>query len=134
MKKRLFGILTALCLCLTLLSTAVLAEDDGLVKPGEAAELSTDTTVAYLIVKDSAQVQSLHYTLASAVTEAMKRANKGDEVTIVLDGATKTISAEGVPAICSTQPIVLDLAKHRVGGNNQGRLRGRSANRLVEDY
>ena len=116
MKKRLFGILTALCLCLTLLSTAVLAEDDGLVKPGEAAELSTDTTVAYLIVKDSAQVQSLHYTLASAVTEAMKRANKGDEVTIVLDGATKTISAEGVPAICSTQPIVLDLAKHRVGG------------------
>ena len=116
MKKRLLSILTALCLCLTLLSTAVLAEDDGLVKPGEAAELSTDTTVAYLIVKNSAQVQSLHYTLASAVTEAMKRANKGDEVTIVLDGATKTISAEGVPAICSTQPIVLDLAKHRVGG------------------
>ena len=116
MKKRFFGILTALCLCLTLLSTAVLAEDDGLVKPGEAAELSTDTTVAYLIVKGSAQVQSLHYTLASAVTKAMERANKGDEVTIVLDGATKTISAEGVPAICSTQPIVLDLAKHRVGG------------------
>ena len=116
MRKRLFSILTALCLCLTLLPTAVLAENDGLAKLGEAAELSTDTPVAYLIVKSSAQVQSWHYTLASAVTEAMVQANKEEEVTIVLNGATKTISAEGAPAICSTQPIVLDLAKHRVEG------------------
>ena len=116
MRKRLFSILTALCLCLTLLPTAVLAESDGLAKLGEAAELSTDTPVAYLIVKSSAQVQSWHYTLASAVTEAMVQANKEEEVTIVLNGATKTISAEGAPAICSTQPIVLDLAKHRVEG------------------
>ena len=116
MRKRLFSILTALCPCLTLLPTAVLAESDGLAKLGEAAELSTDTPVAYLIVKSSAQVQSWHYTLASAVTEAMVQANKEEEVTIVLNGATKTISAEGAPAICSTQPIVLDLAKHRVEG------------------
>ena len=48
MKKRLLSILTALCLCLTLLPTAVLAEDSRLAEPDEALAASNGTNVAYL--------------------------------------------------------------------------------------
>lgn len=117
MRKRLLSILTALCLCLTLLPTAVLAEDDGLAEPGEVLAASNGTNVAYLTLTGSAAIKSWHKTLEDAITAAMTLANSEKaDVDITINEQVKTINVTGEPEIYSAHKITLDLHGCAVSG------------------
>ena len=117
MKKRLLSILTALCLCLTLLPTTVLAEDDGLAEPDEALAASNGTNVAYLTLTGSAAIKSWHKTLEDAITAAMTLANSEKaDVDITINEQVKTINVTGEPEIYSAHKITLDLQGCAVSG------------------
>lgn len=117
MRKRLLSILTALCLCLTLLPTAVLAEDDGLAEPGEALAASNGTTVAYLTLTGRFDIKSQHETLEDAISAAMKLADSENaNVDIIIDETVETLSVTGEPEIYSAHKITLDLQGCAVSG------------------
>ena len=133
MKKRLLSILTALCLCLTLLPTAVLAEDDGLAEPDEALAASNGTDVAYLTLAGKATIKSWHDTLEDAITEAMKLADSEKaDVDITIYETVKTLSVSNAPPICSAHKITLDLQGCAVSGTiSVGSTNGTQTGTLV---
>ena len=117
MKKRLLSILTALCLCLTLLPTAVLAEDSRLAEPDEALAASNGTSVAYLTLAGKGAIMSWHKTLEDAISAAMKLADSENaNVDIIIDETVETLSVTGTPEICSAHNITLDLQGCAVSG------------------
>ena len=117
MKKRFLSILTALCLCLTLLPTAVLAEDGRLAEPDEALAASNGTDVAYLTLTGNFVIKSQHKTLEDAISAAMKLADSENaNVDIIIDETVETLSVTGTPEICSAHKITLDLQGCAVSG------------------
>lgn len=117
MKKRFLSILTALCLCLTLLPMTVLAEDDGLAEPDEALAASNGTNVAYLTLTGSFVIKSQHKTLEDAISAAMKLADSENaNVDIIIDETVETLSVTGEPEIYSAHKITLDLQGCAVSG------------------
>ena len=117
MKKRLLSILTALCLCLTLLPTAVLAEDSRLAEPDEALAASNGTNVAYLTLTGNLAIKSMHKTLEDAISAAMTLADSENaNVDIIIDETVKTLSVSNAPPICSAHKITLDLQGCAVSG------------------
>ena len=117
MKKRIFSMLTALCLCLTLLPTAVLAENGGLAEPGEALAASNGANVAYLALAGSSAIKSWHDTLEDAIKAAMALAdNEKADVDITIYETVKTLSVSNAPPICSAHKITLDLQGCAVSG------------------
>ena len=133
MKKRLLSILTALCLCLTLLPTAVLAEDGRLAEPDEALAASNGTDVAYLTLAGKVAIMSYHDTLEDAITAAIALSdNEKADVDITINEQVKTINVTGEPEIYSAHKITLDLQGCAVSGTiSVGSTNGTQTGTLV---
>lgn len=117
MKKRLLSILIALCLCLTLLPTAVLAEDGRLAEPDEALAASNGTDVAYLTLAGKFVIKSYHDTLEDAITAAIALSDREKaDVDITINEQVKTINVTGEPEIYSAHKITLNLQGCAVSG------------------
>ena len=117
MKKRFLSILTALCLCLTLLPTAVLAEDGRLAEPDEALAASNGTDVAYLTLAGKFVIKSYHDTLEDAITAAIALSDREKaDVDITINEQVKTINVTGEPEIYSAHKITLNLQGCAVSG------------------